>query len=233
MDMIKAYLTIDDVATSLTPGIIDFLNSKSITPIMFCWGEHLVTHEKEAIYALQHGAILQNHSFSHPSFSSLGMLKAKREIMKNERLLNSLYEKAGIVRPFKLFRFPYGDNGGRNADLLQDFLAQKGFSSIDDTAFLDKDYFRPGQKNMLDVLWTFDFAEYNLREGNPFTFADVEKNVKTFLELHEDDPNDGKVHHIVLIHDHEETEERHPGYFKEQISMLLDAGVKFAVPKVQ
>lgn len=231
--MIKAYLTIDDVTTSLTPGIIDFLNSKKITPIMFCWGQHLLAHEEEALYALQHGAILQNHSFSHLQFSTLNMMKAKREIMKNERILNQLYEKAGINRPFKLFRFPFGDSGGTNADLLQNFLRDKGFNHIDDTAFAATDYFRPDQKNNLDVLWTFDFAEYNLREGNPFTFADVEKNVKTFLTIHEDDPNDGKVHHIVLIHDHEETEERHPGYFKEQISMLLDAGVKFAIPKVQ
>lgn len=230
--MIKAYLTIDDVTTSLTPGIIDFLNTKKITPIMFCWGEHLLAHEKEAIYALQHGAILQNHSFSHPQFSTLNLMKAKREIMKNERILTNLYDKAGVNRPFKLFRFPYGDNGGTSADLLQTFLLDKGFNHIDDTAFAATDYFRPDQKNNLDVLWTFDFAEYNLREGNPFTFADVEKNVKTFLTIHEDDPNDGKVHHIVLIHDHEETEERHPGYFKEQISMLLDAGVKFAIPKV-
>lgn len=231
--MIKAYLTIDDVTTALTPGIIDFLNSKNITPIMFCWGERLETHPQDAIYALKHGAILQNHSYSHPQFSTLNMMKAKREITKNERIINSLYEKAEVNRPFKLFRFPFGDNGGNNAEQLQEFLAREGFNHIDDRAFADSDYFRPGQKNSLDVLWTFDFAEYNLREGNPFTFEDVKKRTQNFLALHEDDPDDGKAHHIILIHDHEETEERHPGYFKEQISMLLDAGVKFAAPKVQ
>lgn len=231
--MIKAYLTIDDVTTSLTPGVIDFLKSKNITPLMFCWGEHLKAHEDEAVYALRHGAILQNHSYSHPQFSTLGMMRAKHEIMKNERILADLYEKAGVNRPFKLFRFPYGDNGGSNAEALQYFLAQKGFAHIDDRAFSDGDYFRPDQKKMLDVLWTFDFAEYNLREGNPFTFDDVKKRTETFLKLHEDDPNDGKAHHIVLIHDHEETEERHPGYFKEQINMLLNAGVNFVTPKVQ
>lgn len=231
--MIKAYLTIDDVTTSLTPEIIDFLNSKSITPIMFCWGERLLAHPDEAIYALQHGAILQNHSYSHPHFSALSLWKAKREITRNEKILTDLYKKAGVNRPFKLFRFPFGDNGGSKADTLQQFLKDKGFNHIDDRAFAESDYFRPDQKNMLDVLWTFDFAEYNLREGNPFTFADVEKRAKDFISLHEDDPNDGKVHHIVLIHDHEETEEQHPGYFKEQIYMLLNAGVKFVSPKVQ
>lgn len=231
--MIKAYLTIDDVSSSLTPGIIDFLNSKNITPLMFCWGTRLEEHRDEALYALRHGAILQNHSYSHPQFSALSLWKAKREIMKNEKLLDSLYEEADINRPYKLFRFPYGDNGGSKADTLQVFLAQKGFNHIDDRAFADGDYFRPDQKEKLDVLWTFDFAEYNLREGNPFTFTDVKNRTQAFLKLHEDDPNDNKAHHIVLIHDHEETEERHPGYFKEQINMLLDAGVKFVAPKIQ
>lgn len=231
--MIKAYLTIDDVTTSLTPGIIDFLNSKSITPIMFCWGEHLLEHRKEAIYAIRNGAILQNHSLHHLPFSSLSSWKAKHEIMKNERIINSLYKEADICRPFKLFRFPFGDNGGANQEMLQQFLADKGFNHIDDTAFFEKDYFRPDQKKALDVLWTFDFEEYKLRKGNAFTFDDVRKHVNDFITLHEDDPNDGKVYHIVLIHDHEETEEQHPGYFQEQINMLLDAGVKFASPKVQ
>ncbi|MBQ0166803.1 MAG: polysaccharide deacetylase family protein [Treponema sp.] len=231
--MIKAYLTIDDVTTSLTPGIVDFLTSKSITPIMFCWGERLLAHPDEAIYALKHGVILQNHSFSHPEFSKLSLWKAKREIMKNEKIIESLYKKAGVDRPFKLFRFPYGNNGGEKAEDLQEFLERKGFAHIDDRAFADDAYFRPDHKQKRDVLWTFDFAEYNLREGNPFTFDDVKKNVKNFIELHEDDPDDGKAHHIILIHDHEETEERHPGYFQEQITMLLDAGVKFAIPKIQ
>lgn len=231
--MIKAYLTIDDVTTSLTPENIDFLSSQHITPIMFCWGQHLEAHPDEAIYALQHGAILQNHSYSHPQFSTLSLWRAKREINRNEKLINALYEKAGVMRPFKLFRFPFGDNGGSLADSLQQYLADKGFNHIDDRAFAESDYSRPDQKNKLDVFWTFDFAEYNLREGNPFTFKDVENRTRIFLRLHEDEPNDGKAHHIVLIHDHEETEERHPGYFKEQIYMLLNAGVKFVTPKVQ
>lgn len=231
--MIKAYLTVDDGTTSLTRNNIDFLNSKNITPIFFCWGQHLEQHPDEAVYALQHGAILQNHSYSHPQFSTLSLWKAKREINKNEKILNALYERAGVNRPFKLFRFPFGDNGGPLADVLQQYLKDKGFNHIDDTAFADKDYFRPGQKDKLDVLWTFDYAEYNLREGNAFTFADVENNAKTFLTVHEDDPNDNKSHHIILIHDHEETEEQHPGYFKEQLNILLNAGVKFVAPKVQ
>lgn len=231
--MINSYLTVDDVTTSLTPKVINYLNSKNITPIMFCWGEHLLEHQDEAIYALQHGAILQNHSFSHPQFSALSMWKAKREIMKTERILTKLYEKAGVLRPFKLFRFPFGDNGGQNADLLQEFLKFRGFNHIDDTYFTDKDYFRPEQKQNLDVLWTFDYAEYNLRPGNAFTFEDVINRAKNFISVHEDEPNDEKVRHIVLIHDHEETEEQHPGYFTEQIDFLLNSGVKFFPPKAR
>lgn len=69
--MSKAYLTIDDVTTENTPNIIDYLSDKGITPILFSVGQLIERHWNEAIYALKKGAIIGNHSYSHPHFSEL------------------------------------------------------------------------------------------------------------------------------------------------------------------
>ncbi|MHB8063083.1 MAG: polysaccharide deacetylase family protein, partial [Ruminiclostridium sp.] len=37
--MSKAYLTIDDTSSRITPNIMDYLNQKNITPIMFSVGK--------------------------------------------------------------------------------------------------------------------------------------------------------------------------------------------------
>ena len=69
--MKKAILTIDDVPSNNTKAIVDYLNEKDITVVMFVVGEWLEKKPENAIYALQHGMILGNHSYTHPQFSSL------------------------------------------------------------------------------------------------------------------------------------------------------------------
>ena len=240
--MRNAYLTIDDIPTANTEQLIDFLVSKNIKPVMFVWGERLERHTDKAIYALKHGAVLQNHSYSHPHFGELTFDQAVEEITRNEKLINAAYKKAGIERPFKLFRFPFGDQGGENRQKLQNFLIQNNFAHLDDTSINISDYTAAGcpedQKNNRDVLWTFDFAEYNLRPGNDFSFNDVIKRIEDKFGTAENpaypQPEaDSKAKEIVLIHDHEETEEMHPGYFMEQINALLARGVRFVPPQVQ
>ena len=240
--MRNAYLTIDDIPTANTAGIIDFLILKNIRPVMFVWGEILEKHTDKAIYALKHGVILQNHSYSHPHFSELSFDEELAEIEKNEKLINAAYKEAGVERPFKLFRFPFGDQGGDNRARLQNYLTQNGFAHLDDRAIAIADYIAAGcpedQKNNRDVLWTFDYAEYNLRPGNDFSFNDVIKRIEDKFGTAENpaypQPEaDSKAKEIVLIHDHEETEEMHPGYFMEQINALLARGVRFVPPQVQ
>ncbi|SDB59284.1 hypothetical protein SAMN02910263_03092 [Butyrivibrio sp. INlla16] len=83
--------------------------------------------------------------------------------------MDELYKEAGVQRKYRPFRFPYGDKGGENKELLQKYLAQQGFDKVDDTNIpyswwkeseLDKD---------IDTLWTYDFAEYNIRPDSGFT----------------------------------------------------------------
>ena len=245
--MKTSYLTVDDIPTKYTPDVIDFLVSRNIKPIMFCWGERVKNYRKEAIYALKKGAILQNHTYSHPFFSELSFEEIKQEILKNEEILESLYAEAGIKRPYKLFRFPYGDQGGEKKEILQQFLKELGFAHIDDRAFDDKEYVRIGQKSNQDVLWTLDCAEYNVRPGSGFTFDDVVKRIDGYFGAPDAESANGSYgtsglsakapegmpsKNIILIHDHEETEECCPGYFKRQINHIIDCGVRFVDPAV-
>ena len=179
--MITAYLTIDDIPTKQTPKLIDFLVSLNIRPIMFCWGQRLEECRNEAIYALKKGAVLQNHSYSHPHFSELSFEEAKKEILRNEELLESIYAEAGVKREYKLFRFPYGDQGGENKDKIQQFLRDQSFAHIDDRAFDNMMYIQKGQKEDTDVYWTFDYAEYNIRPGSTFKFDEVINRVDEFI----------------------------------------------------
>ncbi len=251
--MITAYLTIDDIPTKQTPKLIDFLVSLSIRPIMFCWGQRLEECRSEAIYALKNGAVLQNHSYSHPHFSDLSFEEAKKEILRNEELLESIYAEAGVKREYKLFRFPYGDQGGENKNKIQQFLREQRFAHIDDQAFDNMMYVQKGQKEDTDVYWTFDYAEYNIRPGSSFKFEDVINRINDFVGssavkcAESSDCNDtatwkegqsGKApdgavsKNIILIHDHTETEECYPGYFEKQIKLVLERGVRFVDPAV-
>jgi peptidoglycan/xylan/chitin deacetylase (PgdA/CDA1 family) len=78
--MSKAYLTIDDGPTKNTRAFIDFLISKNITPIMFFYGEQICKERENGIYAIQKGAVIGNHSYTHPHFSELNLDECISEI---------------------------------------------------------------------------------------------------------------------------------------------------------
>ena len=86
--MINAVLTIDDVSSANTPAIVDYLNSKGITALMFAVGENVEKYYDNAIYALKKGMILGNHSYSHPAFSRLSLEEGIENIEKNEAVLD-------------------------------------------------------------------------------------------------------------------------------------------------
>ena len=228
--MIRALLTIDDVSSKNTPAIVDYLTEKKIPVIMFMVGKWAEGHPEELIYALKHGIIVGNHSFSHLEFSKLTFEQGVAEIEKCEEILDKLYKAAGVERKFRPFRFPYGDKGGANKDAFQKYLADNCFDKLD-----DRDISYPWWKEMgldkdIDTLWTFDFAEYNIRRGNDFTIDDVWKRVN------DPAPGSGAAilkdggRHIILLHAHDETEELVPGYYKLFIDKLLENGVEFVEP---
>ena len=109
--MIQALLTIDDIPSVNTCAIVDYLNEAGIQAIMFAEGEKAEKNPEPVIYALQHGMIVGNHSWSHPHFSELSLSEGIREMDRCEAVLTRIYDMAGMKRTYRPFRFPYGDKG--------------------------------------------------------------------------------------------------------------------------
>ena len=228
--MIHAILTIDDIASRNTPAIVDYLNEKGITALMFAVGEIVERYYENAVYALQHGMIVGNHSYSHPAFSEITFEEAKAEIEKNEAVLDRLYKDAGVERKYRPFRFPYGNKGGANKEKLQAYFREKGFNKLKDDKIPYPYWKEVGLDKDIDTFWTFDFAEYNIRPNSGFTVENVwnriyGKEPGAGVKLLEDGG-----YHFLLLHAHDETDEMVPGYYKQFIDCLLENGVTFDVP---
>lgn len=227
--MIKALLTIDDIASKNTAAIVDFLTANRIPAIMFAWGENVEKYRDNALYVLKNGIIVGNHSYSHPHFSEISYEEGIEEIEKCEAVLNSLYKDAGVERRFRPFRFPYGDKGGANKDLFQNYFRENGFDKVDDTKLTHPTWKKQGLDKDIDTLWTFDFTEYNIRKNSGFTIDDV---IKRMYDKEQEAPlyEDESVH-LLLLHAHDETEEMVPEYYKIILNDLLDKGVQFTAPE--
>lgn len=228
--MIKAVLTIDDIASDNTRAIVDYLCEKGIKAVMFAWGDMVEKHYDNALYALKKGMIVGNHSFSHPEFSKLSLDGCISEIEKCEALLDRLYKDAGVVRQYRPFRFPYGDDGGENREGLQKYLAEKGFDKLNDTEIPYKWWKDEGLDRRIDTLWTFDFEEYRIRRGSGFTADDVWKRVNDHSPEYGAPLLENGGRHIILLHAHDETEELVPGYYRQFIDYMLEKGVSFIGP---
>ena len=167
--MNSAILTIDDISSKNTPAIVDYLKEKGIRAILFATGENVERYYEEALYAVKNGMIVGNHSYSHPAFSSLTMEECVEEIEKCESILGRLYMDSGVERVFRPFRFPFGDKGGENKEALQNYLKERGFHKVDDR-HITYPWWSENDLNVdVDTFWTFDFAEYNIRQGSDFT----------------------------------------------------------------
>ncbi len=229
--MIKAVLTIDDISSKNTPAIVDYLQEKGIPAVLFAVGQNVERYPQEALYALRHGVIVGNHSYSHPAFSSLSLEEGIKEIERCEELLVELYRAAGVERRFRPFRFPYGDKGGEQKAALQAYLAERGFDKLDDRQILYPWWKENGLDRDIDTFWTFDFGEYMIRPGSGVTKEDVfsricDKAPKTGAPLLADGGR-----HIILLHAHDETEEMLPEYYKLFVGYLLKKGVEFTEPE--
>ncbi len=229
--MIKAVLTIDDIASSNTPALVDYLVEKEIPVLMFAVGEHIEKYPENVAYALQHGMVVGNHSYSHPDFAEISYEEGIREIEKCEELLNDIYKEAGVERKYRPFRFPYGSKGGENKERYEQYFRDKGFSKLDDRKIAYPWWKETGLAKDIDTLWTFDFAEYQIRPDSGFTMDDVMKRV------HDDKPESGGVlledgtYHIILMHDHEETLAMVPDYYKIMLEPVMENGVTFVRPE--
>ncbi len=228
--MIRAVLTIDDVPSGNTPAIVDDLNEKGIQAILFAVGRNIEKYREQAVYALKHGMVVGNHSFSHPRFSELSLDSCIEEIARCEQALDALYGIAGVERRFRPFRFPYGDKGGENKAALQQYLREHGFDKVKDTQIPYPWWKENGLDRDIDTFWTYDFQEYRIQAG----YGCAKENV--WEKMRDPNPEYGAPlfgkngRHILLLHAFDETEERWPGYARSLIDCALENGVIFEKP---
>ncbi|HEX8010618.1 MAG TPA: polysaccharide deacetylase family protein [Casimicrobiaceae bacterium] len=107
-----AYLTIDDAPSPSLRMKTDYLHSKGIPAIFFCLGKSMEERPELVVDAIQKGFVIGNHSYDHPHFSDLPLPECYQQIERTDQIIEHLYSQAGVRRPARLFRFPFGDKGG-------------------------------------------------------------------------------------------------------------------------
>ena len=230
--MSRAILTIDDSPTKITPRIIDYLRSKDIIPVINFIGASVDEHFDEAVYAVKSGAVIGNHSFSHPHFSSLKLEDCRNEIIKTEQEIDRVYNAAKMKREHRVFRFPYGDKGGTQAALLQKMLLEEfQFERLDDSDVNFPFWKKYHVNTDIDMMWTFDFVEYQLAWNNGYTWDHI------INRIHNEEPEQGgylldkNSTSIILMHDSEETDHFLEKYYEKLIDYVLSCNVEFVKPQ--
>ena len=244
------YLTIDDAPTGDFLNKVNLLSSKKIPAIFFCRGNRLEKRPDDAIYAIKKGYILGNHSYNHPRFSELSLKECFQEIKQTDEILDKIYQDAGITRPAKLFRFPYGDKGsGTDAEHgwpddkdkklfiqgIQNYLKKHGYDQPIFENISYKWYKNAGLHLDKDVYWTYDSFDYTVTKNRsdgterPIGYT----NLRSVLaRMDEDEPegcrglNYRKSNDIILLHDILGIE----GIFKRLIEALIAKEIYFKLP---
>jgi peptidoglycan/xylan/chitin deacetylase (PgdA/CDA1 family) len=163
-----AYLTIDDGPTRKTVEQIDYLDSREIKAIWTCGGEFLERFGDKMVYAIRRGHVVGNHGYDHPNFSKISLEEAREQIEKTDRLIEGVYEKAGVRRPSKIFRFPFLDNGdtegayekvdwsNEHVRALQEILRDLGYRQPRFEGINYEWYRKVGMDKCLNVDCTYD-----------------------------------------------------------------------------
>lgn len=109
------FLTFDDGPLEWTAAILDELAAKQQKATFFVIGRNLAIPRlrRLAVRAVQEGHELGNHSFTHPSFSSISSKRGRQEIADTHTLIREVIAEAGVdsAKQDLYFRFPYGDSG--------------------------------------------------------------------------------------------------------------------------
>ncbi|MBN1891077.1 MAG: polysaccharide deacetylase family protein [Thermoflexales bacterium] len=237
-----AYLTIDDAPSVTMSEKVDYLLSKHIPAIWFCQGSLLEQRTNAAIRAIRKGFVLGNHAYNHPYFSDLELTQCYEQIQRTDDMIEAVYARAGVQRPAKYFRFPYGDKGGlkysevleayseaglERKEALQTYLRQLGYAPPPVEHITYRYYQVNGLREDVDWYWTYDVMEWSIYAAEHL--YGVDSLEKVLARMDEDEPegfrglNDPSSAEIVLIHDHLETS----SCFVSIIERLLEKGLSF------
>jgi peptidoglycan/xylan/chitin deacetylase (PgdA/CDA1 family) len=223
---------------------IDFLASKKIPAICFCQGSLIEKNPDYIIYAIKKGFVIGNHSYNHPHFSRITLKECFDQIKRTDEIIEAIYKKAGVRRPAKVFRFPFGDKGGGEdvekgwpedrrefIQSIQDFLKGLGYRQPKFKGINYKWYIDAGLLKDVDVYWTYYCMELETLEKNPMYGI---KSLKEVLERVDEDVPEGErglnflgSNDIILIHDFVETADM----FVPIMEKIISKGMKFELPE--
>ena len=218
---------LNDSPTSLTAERVKYLRGNHIPAILFSKGNLMEERSEVITNAIRMGFIIGNHTYSHPYLSQLTLEECAGEIERTDRIIDRLYDEAGIVRPAKLFMFPFFDHGsGRSvlhASRLQRVLRDNGYQNID-TRGITYPFFRElSLDQRTDVYCTLNFQEWK----NP-TEDELVAKIDQPDNLFGGDLSDTTSADLYLMHDSEKT---NPRLFYAIIDKLVARGIKFELPK--
>lgn len=236
-----AYLTIDDAPAEEFRAKVDYLDSKGIKVIWFCQGVQLERNPDDAVYAIRKGHMIGNHSYDHPNFSEISVEEAREQIRRTDDLIKQSYASAGVERPFKLFRFPFLNNGKRDdggvvdwsdphVRAIQEILGEMDY---DQPVFAGISYgwwTRGGFHRCRNVDCTYDSFDWVLQEEKPH--AGYHDLASLLGRMDEHVPEDGRgLNHegsneIIMMHAFIPLDE-----FKALVEKLLDKGLVFRLPE--
>lgn len=241
-----AYLTIDDAPSKKMRAKVDFLVQNNIPAIFFCIGELMEKRRKVVIDAIRKGFIIGNHTYNHPHCSEIALDEILAQITKTDVIIDDLYRRAGVERPAKYFRFPYGDKGALTGDdvelpISQDGLQRKqaiqqhlrdlGYTQPDFPNITYRYYHEQGLLNDVDWYWTFDTLDWSVFSDTPI--HGITSLEAVYGRINEDLPEEGRGLHypdseeIVLIHDHKES----TAIFAPIVQRLVKTGLQFRLPQ--
>lgn len=187
--MKKIILTFDDGPSEEFPELLDYLIKKNHKAVFFCLGQNLEKQEnqKHLIRAIKNNFIIANHSYSHPSFNLISFNKGKREMIKTDKIISGLYEKAGRRQRIKMFRFPFFAEGGINFRKYQKLLESLGY---------ENPYFKKRTKIKKQVKHSLYHLVQGFRRGKEDVYCDIDpadwdkktswKKIKEVLSKSED-----------------------------------------------
>ncbi len=218
--MKRAFLTIDDSPSSTMKQKLDYLVKLEIPVIWFCTGEQIEEQSDVLLSAIAEGHIIANHGMRHIYFSNITLEEAYNNIIEGENAINELYQKANATSPVKLFRFPYGDQGGEVSGnykycALQNFLAERNYIMPP----------IPTGLSSIDWKWTYDVMEWSIFQDIPYRGVDCIEKVYDRLDEREQfiKTHNGELFEVMLLHDHNETAQ----HFNSIIDRLISIPMEF------
>jgi peptidoglycan/xylan/chitin deacetylase (PgdA/CDA1 family) len=111
-------LTIDDGPSPYTMDIIRVLNQYHVHVTFFFVGENALRHPEAVRAALASGAMVENHSLTHPLLTDLSQVQQSEQIEQTQAILKKLGAHPTLFRP------PYGAfNDDTEEVLVKDHLA--------------------------------------------------------------------------------------------------------------